>query len=145
MNFPLMTAMMSILLFTYYPKNATVYGTAKGEKKQALKRGLKGFADSIWKRPRVKAPENSETAEQLAAIFMKELSSDKRQRWDEHPEHGMHSKSRQAALKEIKCISRSCPAIGIPFGSLYMIKRSTVLNLFNFIACNTISMLLTYP
>ena len=51
----------------------------------------------------------------------------------------------QISLKEIRCVSRSCPILGVPFGSLYLIKRSTVLSLFDFIACNTVSALITYP
>ena len=47
--------------------------------------------------------------------------------------------------KEMKCVLRSCPTLGIPFGSLYFIKRSTVLNFFDFVVCNTVSALITYP
>ena len=47
--------------------------------------------------------------------------------------------------KEMRCVLRSCPALGVPFGTLYRIKRSTVLSLFDFVARNTISALITYP
>ena len=142
MNFPLMTSMMIILLFSLYPKNASVFETAKYETKETLKRGLKGFPGSV--RKLASAVEIIETAEEPRSSMMKEISRNKHQ-LQEQSDPVFHTRPGLAALKEIKCIARSCPAIGIPFGSLYMTKRSTVLNLFNFIACNTISTLITYP
>ena len=142
MNFPLMVVMMCIFVFTFYPKNATVFETTKREKKEALKRGLKRIAGSIWKRPEAKIPEKVMTAEEATAILMKEFNNGSRRgRSNEE----MYTLPGIAALKDMKCIARSCPVMGVPFGSLYKIKRSTVCNLFEFIAGNTISTLLTYP
>ena len=47
--------------------------------------------------------------------------------------------------KEMRCVLRSRPTLGVPFGSLYLIKRSTVLNFLDFVVCNTVSALITYP
>ena len=141
-NFPLMTVMMMILVFTFYPKNATVYETTKGEQKQALRRGLR----QLPKRAMIsilKAPEDL-MGEEATAIRMQEYVNGGPQR-SCSTKRMVSGRSGYGALKETKCIARSCPTVGIPFGSLYKIKRSTVLNLFNFIACNTISTLLTYP
>ena len=53
--------------------------------------------------------------------------------------------NRNNGWKWHKCVARSCPALGVPFGSFYFIKRSTVLTLFDFTACNAVSALITYP
>ena len=143
MNFPLMVTMMIIFVFTFYPKNATVFETTKGEKKQALRRGLRRLANSVWRCPKAELAERMAVGRDSSAILMKELGVISQ--WQKYPDEVLHQAAGLVALKDMKCISRSCPIIGIPFGSLYKIKRSTVLNLFSFIAGNTISTLLTYP
>ena len=152
MNFPLMVVMMIIFVFSFYPKYATVYETTRGEKKQALKLGMKHMAGSMWKRrpPAKKIPTEKVivTAEEATGILMNELGKGLRRQQQRRRSSGqdvLHTLPGLDALKEMKCIARSCPAVAIPFGSLYKIKQSTVLNLFDFIACNTISTLLTYP
>ena len=148
MHFPLMVTMMMIFLFTFYPKDATVYETTKGEPRQVLKLGLKRFATTVWERPAKKVVKSSGRkvmdVQDTTSILMKDLKN-RRNQSQVNSEEPSYVLPGMGDLKDMKCIAKSCPTVGIPFGSLYQIKRSTVLNLFNFIACNTISTLLTYP
>ena len=95
MNFPIMVAVMLLVLLTSWPNNATIYEKTKDEKLNALRMSL---------------------------VTGEALSS-----------------------KETRCVIRSCPILGVPYGSLYLIKQSTVLSLFDFAAGNTVSALITYP
>ena len=146
MNFPLMVVMMVIFVLTFYPKKASVYETSKGEQRQALKLGLKRFAGKVWKLPGGRAAKTSKRkvmdVDDTTNMMMKDLSKGRMEARFEEPSFSLPG---FGELHEMKCIARSCPTVGIPFGSLYQIKQSTVLNLFNFMACNTISTLLTYP
>ena len=124
MNFPIMSVLMVVLAYTFYTKNATVYETTKDEARDVIRALLT-------------------PAEQLPSCS---LNTEKGRRVKRIRNVTVWHYSRQAfAVKEAKRVARACPVVGVPFGSLYKIKRTTVLNLFNFIACNAISTLITYP
>jgi hypothetical protein len=132
LNFPIMITVMLLGLMTFWPKMATVYEQTKDEGRNSLQMAL---ASNTFKK-----------------AFMQVMKKDSRKRNamprdDENRIHVAETEDEHhvSLWKETECIARSCRVIGVPFGSLYLIKRSTVLSLFNFIACNTVSTLITYP
>ena len=135
MNFPLMASIMVVQLLTFYPMNAKVYEATKDEFRLALETGLRYHAA---RRPSVVKPAKNSAAP---------VDGPRQKRSSENAIHSLHSQpSRGADLyRMIRVEARSCPLIGIPFGRLYKIKRSTVLSLFDFIAGNSVSALITYP
>ena len=103
-NFPTMIAVMTLVLFTFFPKLATPYESTKDDKLNSLRLSI--------------------LAKDGGVDGQRETYND----W-----------------KWAKRVARSCPTVGVPFGSLYFIKRSTVLTLFDFTASNAVSALITYP
>ena len=120
MNFPLMVVMMAVFVLTFYPKNATIYESSKGEHHLALRLCLKRFAGKVWKRAggsTVKASKwKNLDVKSVTAIMMKDLRKGKTASSSEHA--SSYALPGFGELKEIKCIARSCPTVGIPFGSL---------------------------
>lgn len=122
MNFPLMVIMMQLLNGSFYPNYATIFEMTKNERINALRtaRTSTRVAKQL-ETPR--RPSNNEADMRIV-------------RANENKERG---------LKEARAVARSYATIGVQFGSFYKIKRSTVLNIFDFLVCNSISALITYP
>ena len=135
MNFPLMASIMIVQLLTFYPMNATLYEATKDERRLALETGLRH--DLMQKSPVRKVLRNSasnvETSKRNGSAA------------DDIVPRSFQTSAEVSLLRMIKAEARSCPIIGIPFGRLYKIKRSTVLSLFDFIVGNSVSALITYP
>ena len=120
MNFPLMSVLVIVMASTFYTKNSTVYEKTKDEKRGVLRRLL----------PPVERPNKKGRQERLL---------------QQRPRHTAARFSSPGAVKEAKRMAKASPVVAVTFGSLYPIKRTTIMNLFNFIACNAISTLITYP
>ena len=135
MNFPLMGFIMIVQLLTFYPTNAKVYEATKDEFRLTLETGLRYYArrrQSMNKKrknsaPKAEDPGRTRNAENAILV------------------HRSQTVTEANLFRMIRIEARSCPLIGIPFGRLYRIKRSTVLSLFDFIAGNSVSTLITYP
>ena len=125
MNFPIMISVMFLGLFTFFPKLATPYETTKDEKLNSLRLSLAGSGQTA-------------SFEVRRMVVMENDSELQAGRKDAFAVVGN-------GWKGTKCAARSCPALGVPFGSLYFVKRSTVLTLFDFVACNAVSALIAYP
>ncbi|CAG7733658.1 unnamed protein product [Allacma fusca] len=139
MNFPLMSVMMLLLTFTFFPNNATVKEASEVEPRRLLiaSTGLEtGRREMIKNRWNTKAPK----VDPNSAAGHATLGGENRisTTTDSLRENNTQSP------KFIRCIARSCPFVAVRMGSLYPIKRCTVLTLFNFIICNTVSALLTW-
>ena len=134
MNFPLMGFIMIVQLLTFYPTNAKVYEATKDEYRLTLETGLRYYAkrrQSINKKRKNSAPKTE--------------ASGRKRNLDSILVHCSETVEEANLFRRIRVEARSCPLIGIPFGRLYKIKRSTVLSLFDFIAGNSVSTLITYP
>ena len=130
MNFPIMVSVMILGIFTFYPKVSTLY---EGTKDEALNSLRVSLANAAQKRS--------------AGFQGRQFAGTEN---DVELEAGADNNSSAFRVesnnwKRTKCVARSCPLLGVPFGSLYLIKRSTVLTLFDFTACNAVSTLIAYP
>ena len=124
MNFPLMVVLMILLLFTLYPKYASLYEMTQEEPRRLKISGLELNAvetagSGFVRRSRHEIP---------FGIMARE-----------------EEEMRQSNRTYAKSLARTTPVLGIPFGSLYKIKQQTVLTMLNFIACNSISIFITFP
>ena len=133
-NFPLMVIIMLIFIFTQYIKNASIYQETSDEFQNTLS-SLAKRLERCGSHP----TRNYDNNEGIMDLTGYHVGNRPEQRPATVATH------RKALAKEIVCTGRSCAAVGVPFGSLYYIKQTTALNILNFICCNTISTLITYP
>ena len=127
MNFPLMSVLVIVMAGTFYTKNATVYEKTKNEAREIMR----GVLPPLAVQPEHEGPSTSGVQTRRSPKAVRNPAGG----WFCNPD----------ALKEARRVARACPVVAVTFGSLYPIKRTTVMNLFNFIACNAISTLITYP
>ena len=129
MNFPIMISVMILGLFTFYPKLSTLYEATKDEALSSLRMSLRDVDPS----------RSSNFEVRRMAVEAGE---------DDVEFQAGHDDAFLVASynwKGTRLVARSCPVLGVPFGSLYVVKRSTVLTLFDFTACNAVSALIAYP
>ena len=128
MNFPLMIAIMILSLFTLRPKLSSPYESTKGEAVNSLRITLMNERSGQMTDFEVRRGTATESDADIQVETNDTLTMGKENGWKWH-----------------KLVTRSCPALGVPFGSFSFIKRSTLLTLFDFTACNAVSALIAYP
>ena len=126
MNFPLMIAIMILSLFTLYPKLSRPYESTRDEGINSLRVSLMNERSGQMEDFEVRRAAAIEDDADIQVETNDNLRKENDWKWH-------------------KRVARSCPALGLPFGSFYFIKRSTLLTLFDFTACNAVSALITYP
>ena len=127
MNFPIMISVMILGLFTFYPKVSTLYEGTKDEALNSLRVSL------------ANASPKSSAGFKVRRTTVREDNVEPEAGSEDAFTVGINN------WKGIRLVARSCPVLGVPFGSFYLVKRSTVLTLFDFTASNAVSMLIAYP
>ena len=126
-NFPIMISINILGLFLFIPKLSTLYESTRTEALNSLRISLVNVGSRNMESFKMRLKKVQENDSEIQA----------------ETSHNFRVESH--GWKRTQSVSRSCPALGVPFGSLYVIKRSTVLTLFDFTACNAVSALIAYP
>ena len=134
LNFPLMVVVMLVGIFTFYIKNASIYQESCREFENAMLSLTKNLERFACKPGR----DNNSSSAEVKTMTPRNFRRDRRRA-------SANAHIRRLLAKEITCTAGSCRSVGIPFGSFYFIKQTTALNILNFICCNSISTLITYP